>query len=59
VDDHKPLPYRLPYLHLFNAVTDAIRAIEAYNYGEAHQILVRGQQRAEEAFIDYPDMEDE
>lgn len=52
MNDSKSHLYRLPYLHLFNAVTDAIRAIEEYNYGEAHKLLVQGQQRAEDAFIE-------
>ena len=42
----------LCYTVLFNAVTDAIEALRANNYGEAMDILVRGQQEAEEAYID-------
>ena len=44
--------YKLPYLHLFNDVTDAIRALDELNYGAARAILVKGQQRAEDAFIE-------
>ena len=35
---------------LFNAVTDAIESLRANNYGEAMDILIRGQQEAEEAY---------
>ena len=40
------------YTILFNAITDAIEALRANNYGEAMDILVRGQQEAEDAYID-------
>ena len=42
----------LCYTVLFNAVTDAIEALRANNYGEAMDILVRGLQEAEDAYID-------
>ena len=40
------------YLILFHAVTNAIQALEACNFGEAKQLLLRGQQDAEDAFIE-------
>ena len=43
--------YKKPYLTLFNAVTDALGAMEAENFGEAKALLIRGQAQAEEAFI--------
>ena len=46
-----PDEYKKAYLTLFNAVTDALGALEAKNYGQAQALLKRGQVRAEEAFI--------
>ena len=43
--------YKNVYLHLFNAVTDAILALQERNYGLAEQILVRAQQEAEERIL--------
>ena len=40
------------YTALFRAVTDAIAAIEQQNYGEAKQILIEGQQQAEERYLE-------
>lgn len=51
MDDSRPDPYRKPYLIALNGITDAVRAIKAQNYGEALDILVRAQQKAEEAYI--------
>ena len=31
--------YQEMYTHLFNAVTDALAALEAHNYGQAEQLL--------------------
>ena len=39
------------YTALFNAVTDAIAALDKQNYGEAREILIQGQQDAEEAYL--------
>ena len=44
--------YKAPYLHLFNAVSDAIAALEMQNYGFAKELLIKGQQSAEEIFIE-------
>lgn len=54
MNDRNPDAYRLPYLHLFNDVSDAISAIDACNYGEARDLLVQAQQRTEALFIDNP-----
>lgn len=43
--------YKEMYLQLFNAITDAIEALEKANYGSAREILILAQQRAEEAFL--------
>ena len=53
MNDQRPDAYRQPYLTLFTGVTDAIAALEACNYGQAHDFLVKAQQRAEDAFIEY------
>ena len=39
------------YLVLFDAVDRAICAIESQDYGQAKQILIQGQQDAEDAFV--------
>ena len=43
--------YQTMYLHLFNAVTDAIESIEQQNYGAAKEQLIHAQQEAEEIYI--------
>ncbi|MGM9553802.1 MAG: hypothetical protein ACI3V2_05805 [Faecousia sp.] len=40
------------YFGLFNAMTDALAAMEAQNYGAARDILIAAQQKAEDAYID-------
>lgn len=47
--------FREPYLALFRAVSRAIAAMDAQNYGTARAILVAGQQEAEELFIAFPE----
>lgn len=39
------------YTKLFNAVTDAVEALEQQNFGQAREILIRAQQQTEEAYI--------
>ncbi len=39
------------YLTLFNAVTSAIQALEAQNFGETKALLIKGQQDAEEMYL--------
>ncbi len=38
------------YFTLFNAVTDALAAMEAQNYGMARALLIAAQQNAEETY---------
>lgn len=40
------------YLTLFRAVTRAIDALEQQNYGLARELLMQGQQQAEEQILD-------
>ena len=40
------------YTVLFNAVTDAIIALEQQNYGFAKDILINAQQKAELSYLD-------
>ena len=43
--------YQKMYTTLFNAVTDALAKIEAQNYGDAKDLLISAQQKAEEIYI--------
>ena len=43
--------YKKIYLNLFNAVTDAIRALDSNDYDKARQILVDAQRECEDAYI--------
>lgn len=43
--------YQKPYLHLFNAVTDAIERLRCGACSEAILLLMKAQQEAEELFI--------
>lgn len=47
-----------PYFMLFNAVTDAVAAIEEQNFGQARQILMQAQQDCEEWFLSCPESGD-
>ena len=44
--------YQKMYLTLFNAVTDALAALEAQNIGQAKDLLVTAQQVCEELYLD-------
>lgn len=44
--------FQKSYCILFNACTDALRALEERNYGQARQLLMEGQQRAEGAYLE-------
>ncbi len=48
--DYKPL-----YLLLFNATTDALEQLDVQNYGNARDILIAAQQKAEEIYINSED----
>ena len=50
--------YRKMYYTLFNAVTDALNAMEQQNYGQARALLVAAQQQSEEIFMDSGEDED-
>jgi len=43
--------YKQPYLILFRACEEAIRALDQQNYGQARELLVRGEQIAEEFYM--------
>ncbi len=44
--------YQKMYTHLFNAITDALDAIEAQNVGQAAELLREAQLEAEEMYIE-------
>ena len=44
--------YEKLYFQLFAAMADAVEAMEAANYGQAKEILISAQQRAEEQYMD-------
>ena len=46
------MDYKKLYFHLFNAVTDALRALEQQNYGQAAALLATAQQEAEDMYMD-------
>lgn len=46
--------YEKMYYHLFNAVTDALNALERKNYGQAEEILKTAQQKSEEIYLEQP-----
>ena len=43
--------YRKMYLLLFNAVTSALEQLEKQNLGEAKDLLITAQQKAEKIYI--------
>ena len=43
--------YNKMYLLLSNAITDALEKIEGQNYGDAKELLIAAQQKAEEIYI--------
>ena len=51
--------YEKLYHIMFNAATDALRALENLNTGTAREILETAQQKAEDAYLEgfYPDKE--
>lgn len=44
--------YEKMYYHLFNAITDALEALEGRNYGRAEELLKSAQQESEELFLE-------
>ena len=49
--------YKMLYLKLFNAITDALEAMEAQNFGQAKELLRQAQIDAEEAYLDQTEKE--
>ena len=47
--------YKKMYFHLFNAMTDALRALEENDPARAAQILISAQQWGEEAYLELSD----
>lgn len=45
------MDYKTLYFGLFNSMTDALEAMEAWNFGLAQEILRRAQIEAEEAYL--------
>ena len=43
--------YNKMYLLLFNAISDALEQMESQNYGNATDMLIAAQQKAEEIYI--------
>ncbi len=43
--------YQKMYSLLFNAITDALAQIKDQNYGDAKDMLISAQQKAEEMYI--------
>ena len=44
--------YQKMYTTLFNAITDALEAMEKQNVGIARELLIRAQQKTEEEYMD-------
>ena len=45
------MEYKKLYHLLFNAITDALEKIEGQNYGDAKDLLIAAQQKAEDIYI--------
>lgn len=45
------MSYKELYYHLFNALTDAIDAVQRRDYGTAEALLIRAQQETEEEYL--------
>jgi hypothetical protein len=45
------IDYKKPYYTLFNALSDAVAAMEKQNYGIAQEILLQAQQASEKVLI--------
>lgn len=45
--------YQSLYLKLFNQITEALREIEARNYGKAQEILTNAQIETEEMYLSF------
>ena len=49
--------YQEMYTHLFNAMTDALEALAAHNYGQAETLLRQAQLWAEERYLEQEEAE--
>lgn len=47
--------YQKLYVHLFQALTKSIEALERQDFGTARELLIQGQQEAEELYLDMED----
>ena len=47
-------PFKKMYFHLFNAITDALKALEERDYENTKKILIAAQQWGENAYIEKP-----
>ena len=43
------------YFHLFNAITDAMKALETHDSSDAAQTLIAARQWGEDAYLEIPD----
>ena len=50
-------PFMKLYFHLFNAITDALRALEKNDSARAAQILISAQRWGEEAYLEISDVD--
>lgn len=50
--------YQKLYTHLFNAVTDALDAIEKRNYGTAETLLKEAQKWTENVYVEWEETEE-
>ena len=52
------MPYKKGYFMMFNAMTDAMKAMEEQNFGQAKAILCQAQINAEETYLQETDDEE-
>ena len=51
--------YKKMYYRLFNAITDALAALEQQNFGTAAEVLQQAQIDSEELYLDAEDEDEE
>ena len=51
-EESKMLSFQKMYYHLFNAITDALREIEAHDGARAAEILIAAQQWGENTYME-------
>lgn len=47
--------YQKLYVHLFQTLTKSIEVLERQDFGTARELLIQGQQEAEELYLDMED----